>query len=59
MPVRPVGAIATGIATGCPIMVVRVLRCSMSTATRWRNSIFAKSDALARYVPSVHEPESA
>ena len=48
MPVRPVGAIATGIATSWPTMVVRVLRFSMLTATRWRSLIFWKSSLLAR-----------
>ncbi len=48
MPVRPVGAIATGIATDWPTMVLRVLRFSMFTATRWRSLIFWKSSALAR-----------
>jgi len=40
MPVRPVGAIATGMATGWPTMVLAVLRPSMFTATRWRSLIF-------------------
>ncbi len=48
MPVRPVGAMATGMATCCPIMVLAVLRPSMLTATRWRNLIFWKSLSLAR-----------
>jgi len=48
MPVRPVGAIATGMATFCPIMVVAVLRFSMFTATRWRSLIDWKSASLAR-----------
>ncbi|MNT04131.1 hypothetical protein D3C72_1386970 [compost metagenome] len=39
MPVNPVGAIATGMLTGWPTMVLVVLRSVMSTATRWRNSI--------------------
>jgi hypothetical protein len=43
-----VGAIATGMATGTPTMLVRVLRFSMFTATRWRSLIFWKSDSLAR-----------
>ena len=34
MPVRPVGAIATGIATSWPTIVARVVRVSMFTATR-------------------------
>jgi hypothetical protein len=48
MPVRPVGAIATGMATGTPTIVVAVLRFSMFTATRWRSLIFWKSLSLAR-----------
>ena len=48
MPVRPVGAMATGMATCSPIMVVRVLRPSMFTATRWRSLIRWKSSSLAR-----------
>ena len=48
MPVRPVGARATGMATPWPIMVVAVLRWSMSTSTRWRSLIFWKSLSLAR-----------
>ena len=48
MPVRPVGAIATGIAMSWPIMRTRVDRFSMFTATRWRNLIFSKSASLAR-----------
>ena len=59
MPVRPTGAIATGILAGTPTMVVAVLRFSMLTATRWRSLIFWKSASLARYVPSVQLPESA
>ena len=37
MPVRPVGAMATGMLTGWPIMVVAVLRPSMLIATRCLN----------------------
>ena len=48
MPVSPVGAIATGIATGWPIIVVAVLRPSMFTATRWRSFRRRKSSSLAR-----------
>ena len=48
MPVRPVGAIATGMATSCPTMVVRVVRPSMFTATRWRSLMRWKSDSLER-----------
>ena len=40
--------VATGMATGWPIMVEAVLRPSMLTATRCRNLIFWKSDSLAR-----------
>ena len=43
MPVRPVGAIATGMATCWPIMVVAVVRFSMFTATRWRSLMVWKS----------------
>ena len=48
MPVRPVGASATGIATSWPIMVLFRLRSARLTATRWRNLILAKSSSLAR-----------
>ena len=48
MPVRPVGAMATGMATFCPIIVVSVDRCSMLTRMRWRNLIFWKSLSFAR-----------
>jgi len=48
MPVRPVGASATGIATSWPIRVLRVLRPSMLTATRWRSLMGTKSASLAR-----------
>ena len=47
MPVRPVGASATGMATSCPAMRVRVLRTATFTATRWRSLIFWKSSELA------------
>ena len=53
MPVSPVGESATGIATGWPTMVEASERFVMSTATRWRSLIGAKSPAFARYVPSV------
>ena len=59
MPVRPVGASATGIATSVPIMLPLIERFSRFTATRWRSLMRWKSLSLARYVPSVHEPESA
>ncbi len=48
MPVRPVGAIATGIAAGMPTIVVASVRLSMSTATRWRSLMRWKSLSLAR-----------
>jgi len=48
MPVSPVGAIATGILTSMPTILVAVLRLSMFTATRWRSLIRPKSDSLAR-----------
>ena len=48
MPVRPTGAMATGIATGWPTIVVRVVRFSRFTATRWRSRILSKSASLAR-----------
>ena len=48
MPVRPVGAMATGMCTRWPTMVVAVLRPSIFTATRWRSLIFWKSLSLAR-----------
>ena len=48
MPVRPVGAIATGMATSSPSIFVRRVRLSMSTITRWRSPIAAKSASLAR-----------
>ena len=48
MPVRPTGAMATGIWVGTPTIWVAVLRFSIFTATRWRNLIFWKSLSLAR-----------
>ena len=48
MPVRPVGARATGIRTSALAIVVAVLRPSMFTATRWRSLMRAKSASLAR-----------
>ncbi len=48
MPVRPVGASATGMRTGTPTIVVAVLRFSRLTATRWRSPILPKSASLAR-----------
>ena len=48
MPVRPTGAMATGILAACPTMVVAVLRFSMFTATRWRSLMVWKSASLAR-----------
>ena len=50
MPVRLDGARATGMATSCPIMRVRVrvrvLRFATFTATRWRSLILRKSSEL-------------
>ena len=37
MPVKPVGAMASGIFTSSPIILVARLRPSISTNTRWRN----------------------
>jgi len=48
MPVRPVGAMATGITASLPAMVVRSERPSISTATRWRSLMRWKSLSLAR-----------
>jgi hypothetical protein len=48
MPVRPVGARATGIATSSPIIFVATLRGCMLTATRWRKRIGRKSSSFAR-----------
>ena len=48
MPVMPVGAMATGIAASMPIILTRVLRFAMSTATRWRSRMRSKSASLAR-----------
>ena len=48
MPVRPVGASATGIATGWPTMSEARVRSVMSTSTRWRSRILAKSSWFAR-----------
>ena len=48
MPVRPTGAIATGMRAGQPTMVVAVLRFSMLMATRWRSLMRWKSSELAR-----------
>ena len=39
---------ATGIAASCPTIFTAVLRLSMSTATRWRSRMRAKSCSLAR-----------
>ena len=59
IPVSPTGASATGIATSCPAMVLAVLRPDMSTATRWRRRISAKSVVFSRKVCSVQLPDSA
>ncbi|MNL60034.1 hypothetical protein D3C87_1838090 [compost metagenome] len=48
MPVRPVGASATGIDTFWPIIVVASDRSVISTSTRWRSFTLAKSSSLAR-----------
>ena len=48
MPVRPTGAMHTGMLVCWPTMVVAVLRPSMLTATRWRNWMAWKSLSLAR-----------
>ena len=48
MPVRPTGAMDTGILTSMPTILVAVLRLSMFTATRWRSLILWKSASLAR-----------
>ena len=48
MPVEPTGAMATGMATGWPSIVVARLRFSRFTATRWRSLIFSKSVVLSR-----------
>ena len=48
MPVRPVGAIATGMATSTPTMVVRVDRFCRFTATRCRSRMSRKSASFAR-----------
>ena len=59
IPVRPVGASATGIATSAPTIFVAVLRFSMFTITRWRSLMDWRSLSFARYVLSVQLPESA
>jgi hypothetical protein len=48
IPVSPVGASATGIATSWPIIWVRSERCSRSIATRWRSFKRARSALFAR-----------
>ena len=48
MPVRPTGAMATGILAAWPAIFTAVLRFSMFTATRWRSLIPWKSLSLAR-----------
>jgi len=48
MPVRPTGAMHTGIFTSMPTILVAVLRPSMFTATRWRSLMRWKSSELAR-----------
>ena len=48
IPVSPVGASPTGIATGSPTISEASERPAMSTSTRCRNRIRAKSASLAR-----------
>ena len=48
MPVRPTGAMHTGILVSMPTILVAVVRFSMLTATRWRSLILWKSLSLAR-----------
>ena len=48
MPVRPTGAMATGMLAAWPAIVTAVLRFSMFTATRWRNLMAWKSLWFAR-----------
>ena len=48
MPVRPTGAIATGIFASRPIIFTAVLRLSMFTATRWRSLMRWKACSLSR-----------
>ena len=57
MPVKPVGAIATGIFTVSPIIVVSSVRLVISTSTRCWNLMGSKSRVLWCSVLSVHEPE--
>ncbi len=51
-PVRPVGAIASGIETGSPTMVVASERLDTSIITRWRSGMAASSALLAFSVAS-------
>ena len=48
MPVKPVGAIATGIFTSCPIILVSKLRPSILTNTFWRKRMSLKSEVFSR-----------
>ena len=57
MPVKPVGAMATGIFTSSPIIFVARVRLVMSTSTRWRSLMSSNLRLLAFRVPSVQEPE--
>jgi hypothetical protein len=50
--VSPVGAIATGIATFSPSIVVASLRSLASISTRWRKRIALRSSQLARWLIS-------
>ena len=47
MPVKPVGASATGIVTVSPSISIAVSRWLTSIATRWRNFIACRSSSLA------------
>ena len=58
MPVRPVGASATGIGTSCPSIFIAVLRSDTSMATRWRNLMACRSVSFASKVDSVQDPLS-
>jgi hypothetical protein len=51
-PVRPVGAIANGMVTSSPRIVVATERLSTSIITRWRRPIAARSARFARSVTS-------
>ena len=59
IPVRPVGARATGIGRSWPSISILVLRSLTLAPTLCRSFRFSKSFSLDRYVDSVQEPESA